>query len=107
MEMKYDYDFIGDSLYIKKSGSKVKSSIEIGDEYVLDMGYDGRVIGVEIFNASKKFGLKRDILKKINRVNLVSKFSRNLLIVSISAYIPNIKIPQHTITLPRTISVSN
>ena len=106
MEIKYDYDSLGDSLYIKKSGSKVKNSIEIGDEYVLDIDYNGHIIGVEIFNASKKFGIKRSLLKKIDKVNLVSKFSRNFL-VFIYIHIPNMKVSQHTITLPKAISIHN
>lgn len=63
---KVDYDEENDILYVY-TGEKVKDSLEI-DNFVLDFSENSKVVGVEIFNASKI--LSRLTLTKISKSDL-------------------------------------
>lgn len=83
-ETFFNYDSINDSLFIYKK-SKVKGSIDIGD-IIIDISIDGKVIGLEILNASellKNLGLKnpKEILKNIKFVKLRATYKRDSIII--------------------------
>ena len=52
--VKVDYDIENDILYIEfKENEKVADTIEIGDDIFADVGENGEILGIEIWNASK------------------------------------------------------
>ena len=56
--MKIYYDKQVDALYIKLSNEKPDGVIEITDEINVDTTEDGKIIGIEILQTSKKLNLK-------------------------------------------------
>jgi YD repeat-containing protein len=67
--MKIEYDRQVDALYIELAGAKVARTEEAGDAIHLDFDADGRLIGVEILDASKHYA----------KVDLGTVIARNLL----------------------------
>ncbi len=53
-----------DALYLQLSDEEVESSEEVSDGVILDYTADGRLVGIEILDASKKS--HADALKHIN-----------------------------------------
>ena len=52
--VKVDYDIENDILYIEfKKNGKVADTVEIGDDIFADVGENGEILGIEIWNASK------------------------------------------------------
>jgi uncharacterized protein YuzE len=51
--MKVHYNPDTDSLYIHLSGKPSVESEEVAQDVVLDFGNDGKVVGIDIDNASK------------------------------------------------------
>ena len=63
--MIMSYDHVADALYIKFSDGEVADSEEISEGVIIDYDQNGRVIGVEILNFSKrKIDLNRLIMMK-------------------------------------------
>ncbi len=107
MKYEFNYDFSGDSLFIHKKDSNVRYSIEIGDDYTIDIDFDGNVSGIEIFHVSKLFGIPKYMLKKIKRASLTTRMGNPLVIfVHLALMEPNIKVPAHTVTIPQAVAVS-
>ena len=52
--MRTTYDPAADAVYIKVGGAAVAESEELRDNIVLDLDVEGRIVGVEILNASLK-----------------------------------------------------
>jgi len=50
--IKVDYDSTQDILYLYKKGEKAKFSVELKN-FVIDVADDNKIVGLEIFNASK------------------------------------------------------
>lgn len=63
--MKISYYPDTDSLYIDLSEQPSAESREVSEGIVLDYGADGRLVGIDIDNASKKVNLKTLALNKI------------------------------------------
>ena len=63
--MKLNYHPETDSLYIDLSGRPSSESKEISEGVVLDYDLNGRLVGIDIDNASNKVELKKLILKQI------------------------------------------
>lgn len=63
MKLKYHPDT--DSLYIDLSERPSAESREISEGVVLDYDTDGKLVGIDIDNASNKVDLKRLILSKL------------------------------------------
>ena len=64
--MKIRYDKEVDAMYIYVEEGKSEYSEEIGEGVIVDISKDGKVIGMEILDASEKFStasLSRMILK--------------------------------------------
>jgi len=65
--IKVDYDNEEDIMHISREGDKVKFSFDIelpNGDIIVDFGFDGRVVGLEFFDASGHFPFLR-ILKII------------------------------------------
>jgi uncharacterized protein YuzE len=56
--MRVYYDNEVDALYIKLGNKKPEGVIEISEGVNLDTTTEGKIIGIEILNASKKVDLK-------------------------------------------------
>lgn len=52
--MKVTYDKIADAMYVYFRKSKVAKTIELSDRLIVDTDKLGRVIGLEILDASKQ-----------------------------------------------------
>ena len=63
--MRLNYYPETDSLYIGLSASPSSESKEISEGVVLDYGPNGRLVGIDIDNASAKVELKKLILNKL------------------------------------------
>jgi len=63
--MKLNYYAKTDSLYIELADRPSADSREISEGVVLDYDEDGRLIGIDIDNASNKTDLKRLVLNKL------------------------------------------
>lgn len=65
--MKIRYDKEVDAMYIYAEEGKSEYSEEVGEGVIVDISKDGKVIGMEILDASEKFSpisLNRMLLKK-------------------------------------------
>ena len=56
--MKVSYDKKRDIAYIRFSGKKPDGAIEITEGVVLDTTEKNEIVGIEIFEASKRFPVK-------------------------------------------------
>lgn len=63
--MKLNYYPETDSLYIDLSEQASAESWEISEGIVLDYDADGRLVGIDIDNASNKIEMKKLILSKL------------------------------------------
>jgi uncharacterized protein YuzE len=59
--MKAQYDPRADALYITLSKGAVIDSDEVCDGVVLDYGADGRVLGIEVLNLSRRADNPREM----------------------------------------------
>ena len=79
------YDEIEDIFYLGKK-EKVKFSIDLAlpsGDIVVDLGFDGLVKGIEIFNASKFFSIVQEELKNIKNAELRMVYSPSYVSLSI------------------------
>jgi uncharacterized protein YuzE len=63
--MKLDYYPETDTLYIDLLEKSSASSLEISEGVILDYDENGRLVGIDIDNASKKVSLKELTLNKL------------------------------------------
>ena len=77
METKIDYDNEYDTLYLFRKGN-IKGSIDIGD-FIVDMSTSGKVLGVEILNASKNFGISRNLLSSVKKAKLNVSYRKDVI----------------------------
>lgn len=63
--MKLEYYPETDTLYIDLLEKSITSSLEISEGVVLDYDENGRLVGIDIDNASKKVSLKELTLSKL------------------------------------------
>jgi len=69
VQIEYDDEF--DILYLRKEGEKVSFSIKLGNNILADVTKSHKIVGIEIFNASKFLKLSLKELKDIK----TAKFS--------------------------------
>ena len=74
---KINYDEENDILWIY-SGEKIKDSLEI-DNFIIDFSLENKVVGVEIFNASR-------ILSKLTLKKITKKMLKNILSASFTSF---------------------
>ncbi len=53
--MKVRYDKEVDAMYIYAEQGEIEYSEEVGEGVIVDVSQDGRVVGMEILDASEKF----------------------------------------------------
>ena len=70
-----DYDSENDIFFIS-DGSKVRSSLDIGD-FVLDVNGDNLISGIEIMDASENLGIDKEILKKVKNIRMSVNYKTN------------------------------
>lgn len=64
-----DYDVENDSLYLYVKGATYVHSLNL-DNVIIDIGSEQYVKGVEILNASKKFGVSKHALMKPREIDV-------------------------------------
>ena len=70
MSIKVNYDKKFDILYIYKSRKKVKHSVYIFENFVVDVDFKFKVVGLEIHNASKVLKVPKTQLEKVKKASL-------------------------------------
>ena len=70
-----DYDSENDIFFIS-DGSKVRSSLDIGD-FILDVNGDNLITGMEIMDASEKLGIDKNILENIKSIKMSVTYKTN------------------------------
>ena len=63
MDIEIDYEVDSDYITIQKEKSEVAKTIEVDESIILDFDKNGKLIGVEILNASKN--LNSSVLKEV------------------------------------------
>ncbi|MCM1986432.1 DUF2283 domain-containing protein [Methanococcoides seepicolus] len=97
---EHDYDSLNDTFYTYINGRKYNSSLILGD-IILDLNEDNELVGFEILDASKRFGIsKHELLTPIELVYDIS-ISNGKLIVSLKLTVMKRNHP-----LARSISVT-
>jgi uncharacterized protein YuzE len=61
--VQVEYDKKADAMYIRIRKAKYDISEELAENVILDMDKNGRIIGIEVLDASKNLG--KDIVAKI------------------------------------------
>jgi uncharacterized protein YuzE len=67
--IQIDYDEEFDILYLRKRNEKVLFSIKLGKNILIDVTKFNKIVGIEIFNASKTLKLSVEELKNIKVAN--------------------------------------
>ena len=70
--VKVDYDYKWDILYVYKEVEKAKFSVEVLDNFVVDIGFKGEVVALEILNASRVLKVSKKELKEIKTAKLAT-----------------------------------
>ena len=70
--VKVDYDYKWDILYVYKEGEKAKFSVEVLDNFVVDIDFKGQAMGLEILNASSVLKVSKKELKEIKTAKLAT-----------------------------------
>ncbi|MFH1127499.1 MAG: DUF2283 domain-containing protein [archaeon] len=81
-EVKFDYDDKNDNLFLIDKSADIKSSVMFGD-VILDISKDGKLIGIEMFDASNMVGVSRDELENIRKADMQVFYKLNMVIVRI------------------------
>lgn len=66
--MKITFDKEADAVYIETSEKEFFNNRKIDDETIIDLDKEGKIIGIEILNVSKR--MSEDFLKDIKLQNL-------------------------------------
>lgn len=56
-KFEFDYDQIEDVLYIYSKADRIEGSLELNQDITIDLDATGSLIGIEIFDFSKKLKL--------------------------------------------------
>ena len=100
MSFSFHYDKEFDILAIYKSRRKVKESIEVSENIVLDLNKKGQIIGIEIMDAGKFFRnfnsiMNNKFLSRVESANISYKSFRNQWIILV-----NLKTDKEDLTQP-------
>ena len=82
MNYKFDYDEDCDILAIYHSPRKVKESLEVSENIILDLDKDEKINGIEILDASEFFGsfnpeITIEFLSRLDSARIEQKSFRN------------------------------
>ena len=71
MPVRVSYDKEFDNLHIYREGEPSKQSVEMFDTFVVDLDFDGgKVVGLEIMNASRVLKVSKEELAGVNEAHL-------------------------------------
>ena len=70
--MKIDYDKEVDALYFQFLNEKVLETEEVEPGIIVDFTKDGRILGIEILNVSKRFLMMESVKDLISQMQLQS-----------------------------------
>ena len=98
--MNYDYE---EDILLLSKGVKVKASIDLGD-FVIDVGNDGFIVGIEILNASQNLGLKQEQLKELKQASMNVVYKPNNVHISIIMHFGN---KEKDIHIPLTVDLGH
>lgn len=87
----FEYDKDDDVLSIFDYNKPVSESIEFNDFINVDIGKEGQIVGIEIFDVSKFFNvlnkdITKDFLNNLEKVELVQADYRNNLFIAVILY---------------------
>ncbi|MGC9310710.1 MAG: DUF2283 domain-containing protein [Candidatus Aenigmatarchaeota archaeon] len=68
----FGYSDEGDVLEVFREGEKIDYNVELFEDYFIDFDSNGKIVGVEIINASLALGVDKKELKKIKNAELVT-----------------------------------
>jgi uncharacterized protein YuzE len=92
--IKVDYDNEEDIMHISREGNKVKFSFDIelpkGD-IVVDFGFDGRIIGLEFFDASGYFPFLKNIKENKIKAKMSVQYGSNWAQINYEIMVPGEK----------------
>ena len=80
---KIDYDYVNDILYVRVDDRDYSHSVELLG-YVVDIGTEGFIIGLQIFNASVYFKISKTALRQIKNYSLEASLIEGILEVRLS-----------------------
>ncbi|MBN2330410.1 MAG: DUF2283 domain-containing protein [Candidatus Aenigmarchaeota archaeon] len=72
---EFDYDYYSDILFFKVKNREYKKSIEF-ENLVIDIDEENFVVGLQIFDASEYFGIRKQFLKIAMRWKLKARVNR-------------------------------
>ena len=82
-KLKWEYDFTYDILTFHIKNRDYKMSVEV-QNFIIDIDTEDFVIGVRVIDASKVFGLKKDILRNIVQSDFQSVVKDNVITVRLT-----------------------
>lgn len=81
-EGAFDYDYVNDILFFKVDEREYAFSVELLD-YVIDLDVEGFVVGLQIFNASKHFGMNKTSLREVKNWKLEARIRAGVIEVKL------------------------
>jgi len=111
IEFNFEYDRVDDVLSIFDYSKPVSESIEFNEFINVDIGKNGQIVGIEIFDVSKFLnvlnkGISREFLNSLKKVELVQADYRNSIFIAVVLYSPEKKIYQQLPPLQKRDYVS-
>ena len=90
-----DYDYENDSLFLFTRGASYKQSLNL-DNIIIDFDENNHIKGVEILDASERFGVSKYAIKKPEKIEINLNVSEKKieLSIQITLQIRNRKIPR-------------
>ncbi|AEH60081.1 protein of unknown function DUF2283 [Methanosalsum zhilinae DSM 4017] len=79
---QYDYDFVNDSFYAFPKNRSYKSSF-IMDDIILDVNEKNEFAGIEILDASKKFGISKSDLRSPVKLKVHLQIKKDVIIIGL------------------------
>ena len=92
--IKVDYDNEEDIMHISREGDKVKFSFDIelpNGDIIVDFGFDGRVVGLEFFDASGHFPFLRNIKDNKIKAKMSVQYGSNWAQINYEIMVPGEK----------------
>ena len=79
-QVVYDYDYVGDSLFIYCIDSyEYDVYLELDNDVILDFDINGKPVAFEFLNASKIFNLDKSYFKNLVKINIQSNITEDLI----------------------------
>ena len=63
--MEVKYDIMADAVYVNVSKAKVARTIKNNERFLIDVDKDGKVVGIEILDASSQQDLVENLEKNV------------------------------------------